>query len=368
MELVKGTRAMDRNREYVFDRKGQFVIVYNDAFDYTHRGTDWSKQAKLDYPTDAKNIKSTFKLDDDSSNLKFGKNLTPYSKNNESEDQFDGFVDELLLEEDGEPNPSFLMFFLMSHGDRDGEFLLSENAAGSTTPCCEGDDHTFSGRCRARKVYQLIQKIDSAESKKFLNIPKIFVIQACRGSRAEAIPVSKAAPTRKPPPPKPSEADRFIPECSDVFIFYACIENQLSWVANTLGSFAVESFCKSIADTTTANNQSNVLWSKLCIALLGSDNNGDSHEDLKSLNTQILQDRYGLDKLKLGNENVADGWIEGICRQATVKVTDFLIKQCDGYGGHDKFIKQQPQYASTLRFKLSMLKLLDTQCLTGTLV
>ena len=161
-----------------------------------------------------------------------------------------------------------------------------------------------------------------------------------------------------PPPVPPTEADKFLPECSDVFVLYAAIENQLSWVAKDIGSLLIKSFCDSIKATQKVDKQSGLLWEKLCNALrIHRPYIGNREDDLQALNNYIHKE-FGLNKLYLTNDSVADGWIENICQQTIVKVTDYLLKRSNGVD--TEYMKQQPQYASTLRFKLSMLKILQS--------
>ena len=352
--VEKGTASAQRGREYPLNGRGMFVIIQNTKFNYTHRGTDWSKETILDYPSDVRNIRDTFQLENAEVDIVRAANLTPSSQNDDYEKEFDGFLKTKVIGE-GERNPqkpAFLMFFLMSHGLQDGEFLLADTS-GAGRPCCVNDQHTFQKTCRARKVYDVIHQIDSAENQKFLGVPKIFIIQTCRGSRSEAMELGKAAP----PPVPPTEADKFLPECSDVFVLYAAIENQLSWVAKDIGSLLIKSFCDSIKATQKVDKQSGLLWEKLCNALrIHRPYIGNREDDLQALNNYIHKE-FGLNKLYLTNDSVADGWIENICQQTIVKVTDYLLKRSNGVD--TEYMKQQPQYASTLRFKLSMLKILE---------
>lgn len=315
-------------------------------FHYVHRGTDWAYATKLNYPKDVENIKSTFHLGSGRAEVLHRSNLKPTTETWKPENQFDWFVENEVLPG---PKPSFLMFFLMTHGLKDGEFLLSDSS-GNILPCCERDQHSFTKHCRARKVSDVIKKIDNAP--KFDGIPKVFIIQACRGGRSQAIEEGNLKKTLEPH--KPTEADKLLPECSDVFVFYAAIEDQLSWVDGRSGSLMIKEFCNSITESEDASTDCGTLWDHLCKVLQVP----GGGRDLRALNKFIHQD-FGLTDVTLVNDNIAQGWIENICSRTAAKVSDYLLKQ-HHTNGDIEFIKQQPQHASKLRFKFSLLKLVAT--------
>ena len=350
-DTTAATEPLGQVLEYDLRRgRGLFVIVDNTTFDYAHMGVNWRTMSKLDYPTDVRNIWTTFHLSSGHADVLHRPNLKPTYRKTSPGEQFDWVLENLVLKPTKD-KPAFLMFFLMSHGRKNGEFLLADSSL-TTAPCCPCEKLTFTGHCRARKIHDLIKKIDQSE--KFLGIPKIFVIQACRGGRCEAIEDGNT--THKLPARRPTDADKFMPECSDVFVFYACIEDQLCWVQK--GSFFINEFCESVSEAHTADIQSGILWRKLCerLEVAGAQRGYGDKLMLGALNSHIHQ-KLGLEDLMLVNDSIAEGWIENICRRATGKVTDLLFKDTD-FDGNTKYIKQQPQYVSTLTRKFSIIKLL----------
>ncbi|KAF6039509.1 hypothetical protein EB796_002175 [Bugula neritina] len=354
--------------EYEVKNKGLFVVISNTSFNYKHNGHDWSKEPTLNYGADEETLKKTFNLADDASNFILGCDLT--SEDPEGGNQFDVFMDNLVKDNPNEPRYDFLVFVLMSHGLPGGKFLLAEERE---SPACCGSEkgdvtHKYQGYCHVRDIKKdMVKRIQ--DSRKFLNIPKIFLVQTCRGDRMAAVNLRKpkGCSQSKPPSPTPIDADEFIPEGSDTYIMFACYEDHLSYVGKS-GSLLVKYFCEAVDELQIAIRQSKTFFSELEHRLI--DQGGASNMDtFNNDETMRHRNNYVTEELELGKlfvcpENLIGGWMENVAQKTMAKITkDLIVTNIDENDRvlDTEYDKQQPHISSTLRFKLSMLKVLRTQ-------
>ncbi|KAF6036853.1 hypothetical protein EB796_004839 [Bugula neritina] len=352
--------------EYEIKNKGLFVTIRNSSFRYIHDSFCWYTNDKLEYEKDEQILKETFNLDGSDQNLLLGQNLTCL-KDTEPQNQFDVFIDNLLEEKPDEESYDFLLFILMSHGLENDKFFLAESEISPA--CCNSEsreaDHSYHGSCHLRDVKKdVVEKIQ--DSPKFRSIPKIFLIQTCRGDRMRVVTdsaedirrFSLSNKIRKMLDNK-INPDKYIPIGSDTYIIHACIEDHSSWVEKE-GSFLIQYFCEAVKELHTAMSQYKTFVGEFKRRMIDE---CESQRDTATPNSANIGevykyfDRKGWNKLVLCAESMTDGWIEGIAQKTIANITKILVIGDRGR----MFDKQQPQIDCTLRYKFSMLKVLQTQ-------
>ena len=152
-------QLMASSIQYPVKSKGKFGIIkeitHKLKFDPKGKGevVDWSG-SQLNYDADVKELKDTFTLggvgEDTGENSRIGHDLT----NDSEQNSFKNFMDEFCNREN-ETTPGFIMFFLMSHGFENGDFLLSSNGINGVSKerCCVRNGnkkmHSYDGECFA---------------------------------------------------------------------------------------------------------------------------------------------------------------------------------------------------------------------------
>ena len=173
--------------------------------------------------------------------------------------------------------PSFVMFFLMSHGDRDGQFLLSYD-----DPECQ----KYAWRSVPKDIIKPIQEA-------YEQIPKIFMIQTCRGGNVREALLKMSGSgggDQFVPPPNPLD---YIPPASGTLILYPCGEGEEAY-----GSFLVDAFFYCI------ENLRKALESKARPQEIVEKVNGMLHG-------------HGMEVCL---EDLMDGWLMDICRKTSDRV------------------------------------------------
>ncbi|KAF6024078.1 hypothetical protein EB796_017609 [Bugula neritina] len=354
--------------EYEIKNKGLFVIVRNSSFRYIHDSLHWYGNDKREYEKDEQILKETFNLDASAQNLLLGQNLTCL-KDTEPQNQFDVFIDNLLEEKPDEESYDFLLFVLMSHGLENDKFFLAESE--KSPACCKSESrkavHSYHGSCHLRDVKKdVVGKIQ--DSPKFRNIPKIFLIQTCRGDRMKVR--TKSAEILRCPFLGVSNKirkqlenkinpDKYIPIGSDTYIIHACVEDHSSWVEKE-GSFLIQYFCEAVKELHAATSQYKTFlgeFKRRMIDECESQRDTATPDGANIGEVYEYFDRKGWNKLVLCPESMTDGWIEGIVQKTIANITKILV-----IGDRGRMLdKQQPQIDCTLRYKFSMLKVLQTQ-------
>ena len=323
--------------EYEVRGKGLFVIIKQVTHGFSYRDVVWPKRPKLNYDEDVNKILDTFNLDKNfyNYNLLYGSDLT----NSGGEESFDDFITKVL---NYSHKPSFLLLFLMSHGGEDGEFLLAtkkENKASPLPECC-GGDHSFDGICNGRKVVKdVIARV--CECQKFKGIPKLFVLQTCRGVFHDPTHKDEADAPVPIPRSGPSSSELFIPSYSDLFVLRPTIEGNLSFVHKKDGSFLISDFCDAIAELKFEMKEMDSIVSQAYLKMCPK---GRRHNRVRQC---LAVDRY-LGR-QLSGEELLGGWLVNICQSTAAKVSK-----------RPKY-KQAPHLSSSLAYKLSVIKLLLTQ-------
>ena len=173
-------------RQYKLEGKGLFVIIRNNSFPF-------DADNPLNDRPDQRRILSTFKLlkEDErpKKNVIIGEDLreievaydhnAPPRRNRKqvTNISFESFMDMVTNDYKNMENhsPSFVMFFLMSHGYSGGQFLLSYD---------KPEDEKNALKSVPEDIIKPIQEA-------YKQIPKIFVIQTCRGGDVRAaLPIS----------------------------------------------------------------------------------------------------------------------------------------------------------------------------------
>lgn len=327
-------------QEYPITGKGAYIIVKLDRQNFTK---PWDTLPPLNYEPDMRNLIETLNLDR-APNILVGENLT----RDPGDGGFDYFMDNLkqmLIEKDkSNEKPSFIMFVLMSHGLINGGFFLAtpEPADKSVVPCSCNDqiNHRGDDGCYVRYISQhVMAKVSDA----FPLIPKIFLIQACRGNQSGVvIPGAADRPLR--PPEAPSEIELFNLKFSDCFLFRSCVEQQKCWVLNDgQGSYFIDKFCYALNMLRyTAKYHAEEVEKLLAIT---SSSGSDSIKEFTA---------------HISSESFVNGWLGDVCQYTSALVANVLINEKHQQSGipHDK---QQPHYSSSLAYKFSCLKMLKTQ-------
>ena len=186
-------------------------------------------------------------------------------------------------------NPAFVMFLLMSHGDRDGRFLLSYE-----------DHRDYSSEEYRSASTDIIKPIQET----YQQIPKIFILQTCRGGDVrDALELSGGNRDEVPVPPNLLD---YIPPASGTFILYPCGEGEQSYVYrvrdNKGGSLLVEELLASIEDLERALSAMK-----------------DQQKIIDAVNAPLT----GPTASKICLEDLTGGWLMDICR----KTSDLVAKR-----------------------------------------
>ncbi|XP_067930166.1 uncharacterized protein [Watersipora subatra] len=295
--------------EYPIDKsaKGLFVIVRQQTHQLNFHPLspknecDWGLKSELKYAADEERIKKVFawNFPQDESEWLIRLNL----ENSEADPKnhltcFDSFMEYVCRND--RATPKFILFFLLSHGFENGVFLLAAKGVtinGQRIPkmqCCSGEDtHRLVDKCFARSISRdIICKL----SKRYPDIPKLCVIQTCRGGAEENLQGSVSPP----PTIRPSATELFIADQSDTLVFRASVESYKAYVEN--GSLLIKSFCDAVSEL--------------------QQNCRSYHNLLKTIgkNNPCLESY-----LRDHREDLIGGWAMNICQRATALVTNRLL-------------------------------------------
>lgn len=123
-----------------------------------------------------------------------------------------------------------LVVVLMSHGDRNGDV--------------HAKDKTYKVAC-------LWEYFLGNECKSLIGKPKLFFIQACRGSRVD----SGVKVVSRDVPDSPSTSDNQlnfkIPTIADLLVMYATYDDHYAWRNEECGSWFIQAICQEFTDNGT---------------------------------------------------------------------------------------------------------------------
>ena len=319
------------------DEEGLFIVIKQLNHNLEYRGEDFSSKPKLNYNADEDRIIELFGHHDKPwtratnvftrnymylkgllyppkkikpPNMLIGTNLT----NGNGPNSFYSFMQRVADYKKEHKQPTFIMFFLMSHGFDDGQILLSTTSfrtrQGATTvgSCCDPrypEEHSLSGDCYGRHIVEdVIKKV----CKDYPDIPKVFIIQTCRGGQNSIVKEGEADPNTGQQ--ENSDIELFIPDCSDTLVFRACIEGHTALVQDEGddrdmpkgGSLLIQNFCKSLEDLKVTEEEFNKLMKK-------------TKHKKKDATSELITLR----------ENITGEWIMNVCQRTTALVTNWLF-------------------------------------------
>ena len=340
-------KELPQTMEYPIDvnKKGRFIVIkqLNHKLQYVQTNqevVDWGKRKTLNYEADWNKLKETFKLEPTVQMpggkvfRVLGEDLTnspsrfPRTINNATDNTFDKFMDDVCKYDEENP-PEFVMFFLMSHGFENGDFLLASEGQTinrqevSDPPCCQrepNERHSRQGACFARNIFKdVIKRVCDAYPKE---IPKIFIIQCCRGSEEKNIEgVGQPLVISNP-----SDNELFIPDYPNTLVLRASVEGYVAHVkrqsatgSNRVnGSLLIQYLCKAITDLmdTDIPEYKNLLS---IIEQMITD------KKVKTEQSVVDQQRQLLRSLKERREDLTGGWIMNICQRTTALVANYLF-------------------------------------------
>ena len=284
--------------KYEIKGPGLFVIIRNDRFPFD------KEKAPLNYKHDQERVLEAFKLlKEDGTpvdNVFIGENL----RKEEGRDaeiikdrvyrykSFDSFIT-AVKEYKVNNNPAFVMFLLMSHGHRDGRFLLSYEKP------CDYNSQEYASHWRSAPT-DIIKPIQET----YKQIPKIFILQTCRGGDArDALKMSGGDHDEVP---VPENLLNYIPPASGTFILYPCGEGEQGYVYRVKdkngGSLLVEELLVCIEDLERALSAMK-----------------DQQKIIEAMNAPLT----GTTASKICLEDLMDGWLMDICR----KTSDLVAKR-----------------------------------------
>lgn len=336
MGFQEGTKQLEVV-EYPMGERGLYVIVHIDdiRYPFQHEGEDSNIETERDmHKDDVKKIKETFKIPE--SDLIEIKN--PTRKGLGQTKCFDSFIEKKVLQ-GRDPQHKFLMFFLMSVGVRNGQFLLRSNR---TDPCCmdgKGNkkEHELAGDCHGRRISNLVRDIQTSEA--FSNAPKIFMIQTFTGAQPKGVVKQDGKVKRKVVP----DPDDYIPRASDTLVFYLNIEQTLNWVKDNNSNLMVQSLCRTIEEMrVNVVDKQREIKEFLQSVRVKTKQEDHGEKDLEKLNKYVASELQISLPLKL--ENLSKSWLMDVLMSVSSHMTS----------KHDDL---KPQISSTLRYKLSALKL-----------
>lgn len=335
---------MEKLEEYPITGKGVYIIINLDRHNFNGA---WSGLEKLDYESDRKNLLSVFNLTDKPTNLLMARNLTKEA----GEGGFDYFMDNLksslIKKDEDNDDPSFVVFVLMSHGTTNGGFLLSTpaDAESRVEPCnCSSNNHEAGTDCYMRFITRdVLEKLCKAYPSP---IPKIVIIQTCRGTTRSTVAVGEADCVIKGTEcAAPSDDELCDLKFADCFLLQPCVESQGCWVSKDgTGSFLIGNFCYALR--LLRYNAANL--SKDADKLLAIKGSTDGSHPIDKLVNHI------------SSESFLNGWLTNICQHTALLASNVLIKEKSALG-ETPYDKQQPHFSSSLAYKLSCLKILKTQ-------
>lgn len=311
---------------------GLYVIVHNDIMRYPfqHQLDDprFSTKSGM-YEEDVEKIRHTFGITD--SNLLERHNVTRTDRTDQTDQSncFDSFIKKDVLQ--GNRQPEFLMFFLMSVGIKHGQFLLSSNGVA---PCCEIGKHELENHCHGRRISKLVKDIQT--SQEFSGVPKIFMIQTYTGSERGGI--IKQGPKEDAP-----DMDDYIPRGSDTLVFYLNIDQTLDWVKENNSDLMMQTLCQKFSEI-PKNVTDKCGEIKIYLQTLDIRTGREDHgkKDLIKLKEHI-ESKLEI-PLQLELESLSHSWLMDVLMSVTSHMTS----------KHDEL---KPQISSTLRSKLSALEL-----------
>lgn len=293
----------------------------------------------LPYEQDVVKLEKMFALRDGQGNLqpnvKLGINLTHTSSTdyNQPGREFDEFFDTEVMSYD--QNPSFIICSLMSHGTNREEFQLANSQCEECV-----SQHKLTGACALRNYYTSI--IDRIR-RRFPEIPKVFFMQLCRGNKFGGI---TAIPGAFPPSTK-NKADQYIPSNSDTVIVFPCADRSVSMVKHGYGSCLFTALFQATEELRMRIQQGRCIHDKV-YEIMRKEVPTEEEEDGKAHDQSILSPTL---------EGLCGGWFDDILARVSVCVSDTLWL-------NDLKLpteKCQPEIVSTLRYKLSWIRILQSQ-------
>ncbi|XP_067938937.1 uncharacterized protein [Watersipora subatra] len=329
---VASAKGSEDRMKYPITEPGLFVIIHEKEHNIIYEGEDFQGR-ELNYGSDERRIlklihpkaekKGIRKLidylkhEEKPHNIKVGVNLTK----GDGKDSFNYFMTKEVLEYAKKHSPSFVMFFLLTHGFENGRFLLAtkntKGASSSEGNCCNamapGDPHQKNSNCHARHiVHDIIAKVAT----EYPNIPKIFVIQSCRGSMSGIEEKHKTKPESEQDTASLSDGliELFIPDIEDTLVLRACVERCGAWVFYREdlpedfpegGSLLIQTFCDAAEELIKTEKN----YEKLLDGLSKKASNEKS--DI-------------VEQLEKCREDVTGGWIMNICQHTSNRATNYM--------------------------------------------
>lgn len=307
-EIEQGFRdfyvSVSQEEDYDISGSGLFAIIRNDEFLFEiEKGLEG-----LNYKWDQQCIAETFNLLNDDQNPKenvyIGENLqsenipsqpsdlTPKNMfRNTSLESFMKAVRGYKVSN----HPSFVMFFLMSHGEANGDFMLSNK------------EKTEEKECWRNVATHLIEPIQEI----YKGIPKIFILQTCRGQEENDVLASDSLNAGEAPELK---LEDYIPRSADTLILYPCAAGQVSYVwrkGAQRGSLLVTELMSAISDLglrlSTYHDQQKMVEEMDAVA--------SRYKQQHPLQRDLSPERPAV---RL--ESLVNGWLSDICRIASGQV------------------------------------------------
>jgi len=188
------------NPKYLFEIPGQIVFLSNYTYQYKFERKDKEPLSRLQSfeKIDEELVKALEMKTEDGSyrgnTIHLQNPRAEWDKNADEKRKDDPSFYKMMDSLCGATNdfqPSFLLFYLMAHGDGEGNIYL-----GSKFGCRHVNGEHKGRECaRVNIKTEIFDKIQKSE--RFIGKPKIFIIEACRGDEEEKIQTKDGGPSDK---------------------------------------------------------------------------------------------------------------------------------------------------------------------------
>jgi len=235
VENLKVEKRSSSNQEYELDGPGQFVLVSNTTYGYKFPDyKDGFLERLRMFERNKEMLINSLELNGNGSAiiLHEPRPTRPEEFTRIKGDDTLSFYEMMEdLCDPEKPSPSFLIFVLQGHGDKDGNIYL-----GHKNGCNEGCQHQSTNQCARLNINgQVIEKIK--ESKRFLGKPKVFIID-CSGTLSGYCPNQPRAKCGN------KEQTEYWPEGADTFIARSTLQDMEAIGLEEEGTYFIKSICE----------------------------------------------------------------------------------------------------------------------------